>query len=266
MVIMNIIYTINNILKKENIDIYTITYNILPYQNKSGLIEIVEDAVTIQEIKDMNFSIQNYIMENNKNSTVHEIKERFAKSCALYSVISYLLGLGDRHLDNIMLNKKGILFHIDFAFILGSDPKPNAPELRIIPEMIDAMGGEESIYYNIFKKYSKKIFNFLRRHSNTIFILLSVLSDCDPPIENNKYNINYIKNQIINRFMPGEKYDNAEIRFNKIVSKNSSYTYDQKINDFIHKNNDNFFIKIGSNFINATSNIINKGFETLNIF
>ena len=56
--------------------------------------------------------------------------------------------------------------------------------------------------------------------------------------------------------MPGEKYDKAEIRFNKIVSENSSYTYDQKINDYIHENNDNIIIKYSSEFINYTSNFL----------
>lgn len=39
-------------------------------------------------------------------------------------MISYVLGLGDRHPDNIMVNKNdGNLFHIDFGHFLGNIKK-----------------------------------------------------------------------------------------------------------------------------------------------
>jgi hypothetical protein len=123
-IIMNVFKLADLILKKEEgLDLGIITYAVLPINKTSGLIDIVDNCDTIYSIQEeLRSSILNYILESNGDLKIREIRERFTKSTAAFCVLTYLFGIGDRHLDNIMVTKEGKLFHIDYGYILGNDP------------------------------------------------------------------------------------------------------------------------------------------------
>jgi hypothetical protein len=99
-----------------------------------------------------------------------EVMDNYVKSCAGYCVLTYLLGVGDRHLDNLLLHQEGYFFHCDYSFILGNDPKKYLP-MRITEDMVHGMGGRESDNYAMFLSLAGATFNALRRHENVRVIL-----------------------------------------------------------------------------------------------
>ena len=77
----------------------------------------------------------------------------------------HLKGVGDRHLDNILLHQNGHLFHCDYSFILGQDPKTYLP-MRITEEMVKGFGGRDSDNFAKFLVFTGAAFLTLRRHNN----------------------------------------------------------------------------------------------------
>lgn len=117
-----------------------------------------------------------------------DVMDTYVKSCAGYSVITYILGVGDRHLDNLLLHQSGSFFHCDFSFILGSDPKKFLP-LRITEDMVFGMGGKESDNYARFLSLIGAAFLALRR-PEIVRVLLSMVrlmkASCLPDISENQ--------------------------------------------------------------------------------
>ena len=106
-----------------------------------------------------------------------EVMETFIRSSAGYCVITYILGIGDRHLENLMLKPTGHLLHIDFGFIFGKDPKPMPAPMRLTKEMVQCMGGKDSVGFAAFQRYCCQGYNILRYKAPLILSLLNLLKD-----------------------------------------------------------------------------------------
>ncbi|KAG2383045.1 hypothetical protein C9374_005012 [Naegleria lovaniensis] len=66
------------------------------------------------------------------NEAYFTIRNRFAKSLATFSICSYILGIGDRHLENFLVDySSGSLIGIDFGHAFGS-----ATEILPVPELV----------------------------------------------------------------------------------------------------------------------------------
>ena len=107
--------------------------------------------------------------------------------------------MGDRHLDNLLVAPDGHFFHgifltsssdnfclscdilVDFGYILGRDPKPFPPQVKVCKEMVDGMGGAQSPHYARFKNFCFTAFTILRKSSNLILNLVTLMVDANIP-------------------------------------------------------------------------------------
>lgn len=110
-----------------------------------------------------------------------QVMDNYVKSCAGYCVITYILGVGDRHLDNLLLSPNGKFWHADFGYILGRDPKPFPPLMKLPIQVIDGMGGMNHENFNIFKSYCFITYTTLRKNSNLILNLFQLMLNANIP-------------------------------------------------------------------------------------
>ena len=114
---------------KEGLDMKMITFKCVPTGDRQGIVEMVTEAKTLKEIqvsggrgvtgsfKDT--PVADWLKKNNSTTLEFEkAKDNFTRSCAGYSIATYLLGICDRHNDNIMVKKSGHIFHIGKFYFL----------------------------------------------------------------------------------------------------------------------------------------------------
>ncbi|OBA25365.1 kinase-like protein [Hanseniaspora valbyensis NRRL Y-1626] len=189
---------------KRNMDITT--YYIMPLDESFGIIELVPNVVTIRSILSNlydNRSLYNdritYMrhwnkFKNNdaqlkllfeKNLKIfkpilfewflsifpdpakwYHCKTNFARSYGVMCMVGHILGLGDRHFDNILISEKnGVVLHVDYdcLFEKGVDlPTPELVPFRLTNNIVDCLGitGVEGI----FRKSCELSMNLIREN------------------------------------------------------------------------------------------------------
>jgi len=192
--VLQLIILMDSILKRYGLDLMLTPYQVSALSTNDGFVEFVECASNVSAVlKDHNNDMMEYFRKHAPNTDGDqasggfgphnsygikpEVLENYIRSCAGYCVITYILGIGDRHLDNLMVNKDGRLFHIDFGFILGKDPKPFTAPMRICKEMVEGMGGNGSVGFQSFRSKCCQAYKILRRHAKLIINLLYLMTD-----------------------------------------------------------------------------------------
>ncbi|KAI7497312.1 hypothetical protein KC367_g5960 [Hortaea werneckii] len=106
-----------------------------------------------------------------------EKRTAYTRTTATISILGYVLGLGDRHIQNILLDEKsGEAVHIDLgvAFEAGRVlPVPETVPFRLSRDIVDGMGVTKT--EGIFRRCCEFTMDALREDKDSIMTLLNVL-------------------------------------------------------------------------------------------
>lgn len=97
-----------------------------------------------------------------------------SRSLAVMSIIGYIIGLGDRHLDNMMVDfATGEIIHIDYNVCFEKGRKLRVPELvpyRLTQNLFHALGvfGVDGV----FRTAAEETLRVLRKHKEVLMTLL----------------------------------------------------------------------------------------------
>lgn len=192
LLIMQIFSLMEFLLKALSVDLWLTIYDILVYSGSDGIMKFVDNSNTVQNIlEDNNNDLTKYLIKKSKEKTelLHDnpvmvetgpeeislkdvrkdIFDNYMESNASYSVITYLLGIGDRHLENLLITDDGKLFHIDFGYTMNEDPKLYPPPVKLNKQMINVFAGKYRwtlidkcvSYYLYLRKNAKVILNLM---------------------------------------------------------------------------------------------------------
>ena len=197
--VLQMINYMDSLLKKIHLDYEFTIYKTLATSKSDGFVEFVPNSKTIYDIirskqmKDYFF----YELSNKSEATLNKKLESYINSCAGYCVVTFLLGIGDRHLENLMIDKNGRLFHIDFGYILGRDPKPMPPPIKLCKEMVECMGGKGSKNFLDFQQKCVNAYWVLRENARVIVNMFYLMIDSGIPELNNIDNLKKLHEKFV---------------------------------------------------------------------
>ncbi|KAI9826145.1 MAG: serine/threonine-protein kinase M1 [Thelocarpon impressellum] len=99
---------------------------------------------------------------------------KYTRSCAVMSMVGMVLGLGDRHGENILFEEgNGGTFHVDFNCLFDKGltfEKPEMVPFRLTHNMVDAFGVYG--YEGPFRKSCELTLQILRQNEDTLMTIL----------------------------------------------------------------------------------------------
>uniref|UniRef100_A0A667WL31 phosphatidylinositol-4,5-bisphosphate 3-kinase n=1 Tax=Myripristis murdjan TaxID=586833 RepID=A0A667WL31_9TELE len=249
MLTLQMIQLMENLWKKEGLDLRMIPYGCLSTGNKTGLIEVVKNSDTIANIQRNNSNsaataafnkdaLLNWLKSKNPEDKIDQAIEEFTLSCAGYCVATYVLGIGDRHNDNIMIRETGQLFHIDFGHILGNFKRKLGINRERVPfiltydfvHVIQQGRTNNSEKFERFRECCERAYKILCRNGTLFVNLFAMMKAAGLPELSSFKDIQYLKDSLALGKSEEEALKNFKVKFTEALRE----SWKTKVNWMMH--------------------------------
>uniref|UniRef100_A0A674P960 phosphatidylinositol-4,5-bisphosphate 3-kinase n=1 Tax=Takifugu rubripes TaxID=31033 RepID=A0A674P960_TAKRU len=249
MLTLQILRLMDRLWKEANLDLRIVPYGCLATGDRAGLIEVVSSADTIANIQLTSSNMAaaaafnkdallNWLKERNSGDALERAIEEFTLSCAGYCVATYVLGIGDRHSDNIMVRSNGQLFHIDFGHILGNFKSKFGIKRERVPfilthdfiHVIQQGKTGQAEKFGSFRQYCEKAYLILRKNGNFFITLFALMLTAGLPELTSVKDIQYLKDSLA----LGKSDDEALKQFRQKFDEALRESWTTKVNWMAH--------------------------------
>ncbi|OQR87155.1 phosphatidylinositol kinase [Achlya hypogyna] len=203
---LQLIRVMDDLWRDQGLDLAMEPYKCVATGPMTGILQVVLNSITTADIHKRvgtlgafdETSFTNWITANNQDKkSFKSAVDLFRRSCAGYCVATCVLGIGDRHNDNIMLTHSGRYFHIDFGHFLGHFKyqfgiKREKTPFVFTPEMAHVLGGTASDEFRKFQLLCSKAFNVVRLHVHFLVTLFLLMIPAEMPELRSRDDINHL--------------------------------------------------------------------------
>uniref|UniRef100_A0A3Q3A7S7 Phosphatidylinositol-4-phosphate 3-kinase, catalytic subunit type 2 beta n=1 Tax=Kryptolebias marmoratus TaxID=37003 RepID=A0A3Q3A7S7_KRYMA len=245
MLTLQMIRIMNKIWIQEGLDMRMVIFKCFSTGRGRGMVEMIPHADTLRKIqvehgvtgsfKDR--TLADWLQKHNPTDEQYDkAVENFIYSCAGCCVATYILGICDRHNDNIMLKTSGHMFHIDFgkflghAQMFGNIKRDRAPFVFTSDMAYVINGGDKpSSRFHDFVDLCCEAYNMIRKHTHLFLNLLGLMLSCGIPELSDLDDLKYVYDAL----RPHESEADATMYFTRLI-ESSLGSVATKLNFFIH--------------------------------